>query len=276
MHRLVKVSVVIPTHGRIAGVQVAVASVLSQGVEGLEIIVVNDRPQDREELDRRFVSLDNRVRLIHNERNIGAPAARNKGIAAAKGEFIALLDDDDRWLPGKLPKQLVLLEQNRELGFVSCGYHDEWLGKDRFPEIRGKIDRQLLHTFSNIETSTVLMRAELGRRTGEIDVSLPSEQNHDFFYRMAKLARFDYVPEVLVFKSAPPAQISRSPRKKIVGYVRFHRKHRSDIRSLGIKGSSFIMVKFLVTLVAFLVFAGNEKYVDTLYEGVLRKFSGKS
>ena len=271
---MVRVSVVIPTHGRIAEVQVAVASVLSQSVEGLEIIVVNDRPQDREELDRRFVSLDNRVRLIHNESNIGAPSSRNKGIAVAKGEFIALLDDDDRWLPGKLPKQLALLEQSRDIGFVSCGYHDEWLEKDRFPEIRGKIDRQLLHTFSNIETSTILMRTEIVRRTGEIDVSLPSEQNHDFFYRMAKLARFDFVPEVLVFKSAPPAQISRSPRKKIVGYVRFHRKHFRDIRDLGPGGWSFIMAKFMITLLAFVIFAGNEKRVDTLYEGVLRKLLG--
>lgn len=70
------------------------------------------------------------------------------------------------------------------------------------------MDRDLLVSFSNVETSTVLFRRSVVEEVGGIDVSLPSEQNHDLFYRMSKVAPFDFVPESLVVKTAPG---TRSP-----------------------------------------------------------------
>ena len=268
---MARVSVVIPTYARVEELGQALRSVLEQTFADLEVIVVSDGPEEREALEQRYGKIDPRVRLVHNQSNLGAPASRNRGMQLATGELIALLDDDDRFYPTKLEKQVALLDSNPALGFVSCGYHDEWLKEDRMPRVRGRVDKDLLTTFSNVETSTILMRAEVVRRVGDIDTSLPSEQNHDFFYRMAKEAEFDFVPEVLVFKSAPPVQISRSPRKKIVGYVRFHRKHKKEISQLGPKGALLVWSKFVATLGLFLLFSSNEKLIDVLYHALSGK-----
>gem|GEM_PF-5506194 len=270
---MTKVSVIVPTHDRMEELARAVRSVLDQDFGDLELILVNDAPSLREQIEAKYADLDPRIVLLQNERNVGAAASRNRGMEEARGEYIALLDDDDIWLREKLGKQLTLLESGEGTGFVGCGYHDEWLGKDRFPRVRGNVSRTLLQTFSNIETSTVVFEAELLRRIGYIDTDLPSEQNHDFFYRMSKVTHFDYVPEVLVRKGAPAVQISRSPRNKVVGYVRYHKKHARDILRLPLTERAIMLSKFIATLSLFVLLFGDEKRVDRLYEALFLRVS---
>jgi glycosyltransferase involved in cell wall biosynthesis len=266
-----RVSVIVPSYKRVDSVSVTVESVLVQTEKEIQTIIVNDWPEDRKRLESKVGAMDPRIKLIHNKSNLGAPASRNRGIEESSGDYVALLDDDDIWEPTKLEKQLRIMESNPKVGFVGCGYHDEWLGMDRFPELRGRIDEQLLMSFSNIETSTILIRRSVLEKVGPIDTSLPSEQNHDFFYEISKVCEFDYIPEVLVTKKAPEVQISKNPRNKIVGYVRFHRKHMGDIRALGKRRCAMMMGKFLTTLGLFVLLIGNEKRIDQLYEGVFRK-----
>lgn len=100
-----RVSVVIPTRNRPELVRRAVESVLSQTVEDFELIVVIDGP------DLRTVAVlsemhERRLRYFELPRNVGAAEARNEGIRQARTDWIALLDDDDEWLPEKLERQL--------------------------------------------------------------------------------------------------------------------------------------------------------------------------
>ena len=97
------VSVVIPSFNNGAYVGQAVESVLSQGYEDLEIIVVDDGSTDntREVL----TAYQDSVSYIYQD-NSGAPVARNTGISAAKGEYIAFLDSDDTWEPGSLSTRM--------------------------------------------------------------------------------------------------------------------------------------------------------------------------
>ncbi|MDQ1520746.1 MAG: hypothetical protein QOI55_1819 [Actinomycetota bacterium] len=90
-------SVVIPTYGRPAFLADAVASVLGQRVVDFECIVVDDASPEAPVLPD-----DPRLQLLRRERNGGPPAARNTGIDAATGRYLAFLDDDDVWLPGRL------------------------------------------------------------------------------------------------------------------------------------------------------------------------------
>ncbi len=101
---LPRVSVVIPTRGRPELAERAVRSVLAQGFEDFEIVVVIDGP-DRETGDalRRFG--DERLHVVHLGENVGGSEARNIGVRFARGEWIAFLDDDDEWYPDKLEKQ---------------------------------------------------------------------------------------------------------------------------------------------------------------------------
>ena len=94
------VSVIIPAYHAMGTVGAAVESALAQNVP-LEIIVVDDGGNEGLE-----ALLNGKAILVKNEQNLGAAESRNRGIAHAKGEYIAFLDADDLWLPGKLQKQL--------------------------------------------------------------------------------------------------------------------------------------------------------------------------
>ena len=105
------VSVVIPTHNRIAMLEEALESVFSQTYKGtVEIIVIDDNSQDSTLQIVREKYPD--ICLIALSQNGGPSAARNKGIAAAEGRYIAFLDSDDLWLPRYLETQIAALERN--------------------------------------------------------------------------------------------------------------------------------------------------------------------
>jgi glycosyltransferase involved in cell wall biosynthesis len=106
--------VVIPLYNKVRHVQRALDSVVAQTFGGFEVIVVNDGSTDgSDKVVERYA--DSRIRLFHQE-NAGVSAARNRGIAEAKGELVAFLDADDEWLPGFLSTVLRLYER-----FPGCG-----------------------------------------------------------------------------------------------------------------------------------------------------------
>ena len=103
-----RVSVVVPAYNADAFVERALDSVLVQTMPELEIIVVDDASVDATfEVVRRVAARDQRVRLLRNDRNAGVSASRNWAMAEARGEWIAVLDADDAWLPGRLEALLV-------------------------------------------------------------------------------------------------------------------------------------------------------------------------
>lgn len=109
------VSVIIPTYNRAGRCKTAVESVLSQTHGNVEVIVVDDGSKDGTgDIIR---GMDDRVKYI-SQANAGVSAARNKGLAAATGDYIAFLDSDDAWLPWKLEAQLSVLESFPEVGMV--------------------------------------------------------------------------------------------------------------------------------------------------------------
>lgn len=116
------VSVVIPVYNRAQLLPRALESALSQA-EVLEVLVVDDASADHPEEAVRLAG-DARVRCIRQERNQGPAAARNRGVREAKGEFVAFLDSDDAWRPGKLAAQLRFLrEQGADAVFSAFQRH---------------------------------------------------------------------------------------------------------------------------------------------------------
>src|SRR5215510_16423618 len=98
------VSVIIPTFNR-QTIGRALSSVLRQSRKDLEVIIVDDASTDNS-LDQVCRSDDRRIKIIAHRVNRGAAAARNTGIRAARGNYIAFLDSDDLWAPNKLERQL--------------------------------------------------------------------------------------------------------------------------------------------------------------------------
>lgn len=119
------VSCIIPTYKRSDTLLRAVRSVLSQTYKNLEVIVIDDNePNDEFSLatqEKLNTITDERIRYIQQEKHINGAVARNVGIRAASGQYIALLDDDDEWMPKKLEKQIAYMEECKAEG-VSCYY----------------------------------------------------------------------------------------------------------------------------------------------------------
>jgi glycosyltransferase involved in cell wall biosynthesis len=108
MSRKPLTSVVIPAYNRRSTIGNAIQSVLAQPARDLEVIVVDDgSSDDSSAVVLRMAHSESRIRLIRHKANRGAQAARNTGIQAARGEWVAFLDSDDTWVPNSLNVRIV-------------------------------------------------------------------------------------------------------------------------------------------------------------------------
>ncbi|HVQ37505.1 MAG TPA: glycosyltransferase family 2 protein, partial [Pyrinomonadaceae bacterium] len=106
-----KVSIVMPAYNVSTYIGETLDSVFAQTWTDYEVIVVNDGSPDTVELERALGPYRPRIRYI-KQNNLGAGAARNEGLRAAQGEFIAFLDADDLWFPNYLEEQLRFIREN--------------------------------------------------------------------------------------------------------------------------------------------------------------------
>ena len=158
---MVKVSVIIPVYTGFRMLSRALDSALCQNVP-LEVIVVNDcSPEDVDAVMAPYLAKPEVV-YLKNEKNLGAADSRNRGIAQAKGEYVAFLDADDCWMEGKLQKQLEALE---ETGTVLCATARELVrldgtSTDRVIPVPERISYKSLLKHNCITCSSVVMRRE--------------------------------------------------------------------------------------------------------------------
>lgn len=196
------VSVIIPTYNRAHLVARAICSVIAQTYQDFEIIVVDDASKDNtEEVVRRLG--DHRIRYIQHEGNRGGSAARNTGIRAAHGEYIAFLDSDDEWLPEKLERQVASLRAKPS--GVGVAYTRFWRVKEG--EYTGPWPRKcaegnvFLHQLSGLTTSPtscMLLRATCFDVAGLFDEELPARQEDELKIRLSRAFEFTTVHEPLV------------------------------------------------------------------------------
>ena len=191
------VSVIIPTFNRPKELLRAVRSVLSQDYAEVEILVVDDNPPDSEA--RRLTTealdgMDSCIKHIQTPGSLGGAGARNVGIQAARGAFVAFLDDDDEWLKGKLRKQMALFETVPDhVGSIDTGFMevDERKGTTREvkPGLKGWIFEDLLVKSRGRapKLSSMVVRTAVLREAGGFDSDLPSRQDLDLYLRLARI-----------------------------------------------------------------------------------------
>jgi glycosyltransferase involved in cell wall biosynthesis len=197
------VSVIIPTYNRADVIGRSIKSVLSQTYPDFELIIIDDGSTDNtEEVVKSFN--DPRIYFIQREQNRGSSAARNIGIKAARGEFIAFLDDDDEWLPAKLMLQLQVFRESKmeNIGLVLCGMTVIGLNnsKEWCLTKRGWIFDYLL-SFTIINGVSWLpcwlVKKSLAYKVGQFD-NMETCEDIDWLLRTARLSQIDYVPQSLV------------------------------------------------------------------------------
>ena len=120
------ITVVIPNYNGYRFVGQAIDSVLSQTYQNFELLIVDDCSKDNSlQLIQQKMKSDERIRVIALEHNVGVANARNAGIKEAKGEYIALLDNDDLWTEDKLERQLALAQRGADIVYCSYDFIDE-------------------------------------------------------------------------------------------------------------------------------------------------------
>lgn len=195
-----RVSVVIPVFNLEEFLGEAIDSVLNQTFGDLEIILVDDGSTDRsrEIIARYHREKPDRVQFIFRE-HAGAAAARNAGIAAASGKWIAFLDGDDAWMPDKLAIQLREIQKDPEINFLSTTAGIR--GQSRIlPELipdSQDIKLELLRKGCFITLSSVLIDRELLHDV-RFDERLPGAQDLDLYLRLPDRIRYRFIPEPLV------------------------------------------------------------------------------
>jgi glycosyltransferase involved in cell wall biosynthesis len=224
------VSVVMPTFNRAQLLERALASALKQTYRKLEIIVVDDASRDDTAAVVRNAG-DDRVRYIRHDANKGGSAARNTGIRAALGEYIAFLDDDDEWEPAKTEEQLkVLAHEDYDAVLCTSDEHGERLSK--FDGKKTVDLEDLRHgRFTAGGTGVLLARADVVRAT-MFDETLPRYQDWDVFIRIGQKYRIGYLNKPFVrYNEGAHDRISNKilnvPAAALENELRMLHKHRA-------------------------------------------------
>jgi glycosyltransferase involved in cell wall biosynthesis len=207
-----EISVIIPTHNRRAMLREALASVIAQRGASFEVIVVDDGSTDRT-WDDLSAGAEN-IRTVRTARR-GPAAARNHGIALARGDLIAFLDSDDLWMPEKLARQSAFMRRNSGCAISQTG--ETWLRHNRrvnpgrrHSKRPGDIFADALHTCL-ISPSAVILRRKLLDEVGGFDDDMAACEDYDLWLRILARHQVGLLDEPLVVRRAGhPGQLSAS------------------------------------------------------------------
>jgi glycosyltransferase involved in cell wall biosynthesis len=201
-----------PAYNSRAYIEASIQSVLDQDYEAIELIVVDDGSSDgTPDLARAFGA---RVQVIE-QRNSGPAAARNNGVTVARGQYLAFIDADDIWLPGKVKAQVRHLAEHPDTGIV-FGRWIRWnaspdgsfsppptvvednSGPPVIPELSGWIYPELLLD-SVVWIVSCMLRKSIWETLGGLDTALRVGEDYDFFLRASRISKIDKLSQTVAY-----------------------------------------------------------------------------
>lgn len=175
------VSVIMPAYNAEKTIQSAINSVIAQTFGDFELIIIDDCSKDGTfEIISSFQSKDERIVPLRNEQNSGAAATRNRGVSAARGEWIAFLDSDDIWRKDKLEKQMECLSKNREavLCFTASSFIDDAGNEYSYiMNVPQTVTYKQLLKGNSISCSSVVIKSSLMKT-----LKMPNDKMHEDYY----------------------------------------------------------------------------------------------
>lgn len=206
------ISVIIPTHNRATMLVEAINSVLAQSERDFELLVIDDGSTD--DTPQACAAFGATLQYLQQEHR-GVSAARNFGIAQARGAFITFLDSDDLWQKHKLRRQIAWLAAHPEI--MLCYTNEIWIRRGV------RVNQKKIHQKAGgwiyplclprciISPSSVLMRRELFEQVGVFDETLPICEDYDLWLRIAARYEIGFIDEPLIIKRGGHAdQLSHS------------------------------------------------------------------
>jgi glycosyltransferase involved in cell wall biosynthesis len=228
-----RVSIIIPAYNAARYLPAAIDSVLAQTYADWEIIVIDDGSTDgtRSVAQSYGPNLGARLRYVY-QANQGVSAARNRGIREARGEFLAILDADDVWLPTRLARGVAVMDDSPRVGLVHSRigrmgpdgqiiYYRGFLAKYQ----SGMIARDLFTRRANILSATVLLRKRCLEDVGYFDETMQTCEDRDLWFRLAERYEVAYIDEILAHYRVDTGGATSHPDRMLKGQLFFVRKH---------------------------------------------------
>lgn len=227
-------SILLPTFNRQHLISRAIESVLEQGFEDWELLVVDDGSTDRtDEVMKKFLS-DKRIKYFKKE-NSGAAHSRNIGATEAQGKYFTFLDSDDTFEPHKLD---VNFRYIKNFGDEKCFYSgfrriDSKSGTV-LEEIKGKATGNMEEELKNHNPihalGTVVIPREIFKSVDGFDPEFRARQDVDLYYRISKVAEFVAIPDILTNIYVNSAdRITSNYYNRLSGFQLYLEKHGKDM-----------------------------------------------
>lgn len=228
------VSVIMPAYNAEKYIAAAIDSILGQTYGNFELIIINDCSKDRTE--EMIASYDDpRIVYLKNEENLGVAAALNKGLAVAKGKYIARMDADDISLPDRLAKQVAYLDANEaiavlgtnvesfdEHGTISTG----WSAQD---PLQTKVDMLFACGMAH---PSVMMRTAVIRELGGYDPAFNGLEDYELWCRVLEKHQITTLPDILLRYRVHNSQVTQNQSLR---YRELYRALKTrQVRQLGI------------------------------------------
>jgi glycosyltransferase involved in cell wall biosynthesis len=219
-----RVSVIVPVFNREAVVGEAVASLARQTLEDMEIIVIDDGSSDASAEVAEGAAGGRQVRVILHPNNRGIPAARNTGLQAARGEYIAWLDSDDLARPERLERQASFLAGHPDIALVGAGAgrldaYGRPKRRTRVPFLTHETLAPALLFRSPFQQSSIMGRAEV-LKAFEYRAEFPVCEDLDMFIRISRQHRLANLKDVLIDRRLHQGQIGRVESAQVRGLKR--------------------------------------------------------
>lgn len=245
-----RVDIVLPMHGGERWLEEAVASVLAQSFGDWLLWLVDDASPDTcgAIAERLAEAHPERIRVIRLEEGLRAAGARMEAVSRGDAEWIAFLDQDDRWLPQKLERQLARAEAEPEIAALHCDVtiidsdgrpmagaaQRENAQRAQVPWGSGPSLAKVLFRKNSIRLASSLVRRQAFRQSGGFDTSLFGGEDWEFWVRFASQHSVAHVAEILVERRVHDANVSRvHASERTLGKLRALEKRVADQPDLG-------------------------------------------
>lgn len=222
------ISIIVPVYNAGAYIEETIAMVQAQSYQDWELILVDDCSKDdsRIKIERCIAGQGRDIRLIAKPENEGVARARNTGLAAARGRYIAFLDADDVWMPDKLEKELAFMEKH-QAAFAFTAYE--------FGDENAKGTGKVVHVPETLTYDKALSRTVIFTTTVLIDrtkidgnlIQMPEVKSEDTatWWRILRNGFTAYgLDEVLAIYRRPPKSLSSNKLEAVRRIWRLYRK----------------------------------------------------
>lgn len=198
------VTCVMPAYNAEKYITEAIESILNQTYKDFEFIIIDDGSSDNTpNIIEKYANTDERIVYLANEENKGVSYTRNRGLAAAKGKYIAVMDADDIAHKERFQKQVEYMEQNEDIGVLGAAYFSFAENKDDgkdiiMPAEDKEIKLYALHSSPIANPTAMIRKSVIDENNFRYDEEYDGAEDYEFWQRMTKITKFHNLSEVLM------------------------------------------------------------------------------